>query len=621
MGIAYLNGSRLRRSLIAAADWVDAGRDELNRINVFPVPDGDTGTNFSMTLRAVAEAVRDLRDHPGFPAVVNTMAEASVLAAHGNSGMLLSHFLLGFRDAVAHHTVATPTEIARGLRTGADRLYAALEEPVEGTITTVCREVADAAEKAAVVTHNLEDLMRRLVARGQAALARTPDLLPVLKDAGVVDAGGMGFVRLLEGIMRLIEGQPVTAPAGSGGAVLYAPAATANVVAGRDYQYCTEILVRGATLPPTTEIRTTLRKLGGSIVILATRDLLKLHIHTDAPDDVFAVAGQWGTLERKAAEDMRAQHQRLREETGESVGVVVDSTCDLPDEVVDRCGIVIVPIQIADGERTYLDRVELRGDELYDRMRTETTIFTTSQPSPGAFIDAYRDARGHASEVLCLALAAKLSGTFTAARTAAATSGISGITVFDSVTASLGLGMLALRARELADDGWPVEAITRELSRIRKQSGGVFTVDRFDNLLRSGRVGRARAWLGNLLNVKPILELGQDGQVHPVDRVHGAPALVPRVLDYLDRRFAKRPSRLRIGIVHADAADIADQLETEIRRRFTPRECLVSSVTAALGVHVGPGAWGVFYQIEDGAPMRDAGNVSQPASFMKPRAG
>lgn len=617
MGIAYLNGSRLRRSLIAAADWVDAGRDELNRINVFPVPDGDTGTNFSLTLRAVADAVCDLTDHSGFPTVVNTMADASVLAAHGNSGMLLSHFMLGFRDAVAHYTVATPREIARGLRTGADRLHAALEEPVEGTITTVCREVADAAEKAAAVTHNLEDLMRRLVAQGRAALARTPELLSTLKDAGVVDAGGMGFVRLLEGIMRLIEGQPVTSLAGSRKAVVTVPraaAANARVEAERDYHYCTQILVRGPSLPPTTEIRTALRKLGGSIVILATSEVLKLHIHTDAPDDVIALAAQWGTVESQAAEDMRAQHERLREDTAGSIGIVVDSTCDLPDDVVDRCGIVVVPIQIADGERTYLDRVELRGEALYDRMRRDTATFTTSQPSPGAFVDAYRDARGHASEVLCLVLSATLSGTVTAARTAAASSGISGITVFDSVTVSLGLGMLALRAQELADDGWPVEAITQELTRIRRQSGGVFTVDRFDNLLRSGRVGRARAWFGNLLHVKPILELGQDGQVHPVDRVHGAPALVPRVLDYLDRRFARRPSRLRIGIVHADAADVADQLETEIRRRFTPRECLVASVTAALGVHVGPGAWGVFYQIEDGTPTRDSADVAQPAS-------
>jgi DegV family protein with EDD domain len=614
VGIAYLDGTRLRRSLLAAADWVDASRDELNRINVFPVPDGDTGTNFCMTLRAVAEAVRDLEDSR-FPTVVNTMAEASVLAAHGNSGMLLSHFLLGFRDALAHHSVATPVEIARGLRTGTDRLYAALEEPVEGTILTVCREVAEAAEKASPVTHNLEDFMRGLVARGRAALARTQTLLSSLREAGVVDAGGMAFVRLLEGIMRLIDGQPVTTPAVSTAGMARPAAAIANVVSERDFQYCTEILVRGAKLPPTTEIRATMRKLGGSIVILATTDILKLHIHTDAPEDVFAVAEQWGTLERKAAEDMRVQHAKLQEEVADTIGLVVDSTCDLPDEIVDRYGIVIVPIQIADGERSYLDRVDLSGSELYDRMRRDGTAFTTSQPSPGAFLDAYRDARGHASEVLCVALAAGLSGTFGSAQTAAATSGLDGITVFDSATVSLGLGLLALRARELADEGWGVEAIVRELGRVRAQSGGIFTVDRFDNLLRSGRVGRGRAWLGTLLNVKPILELGQDGQVHPVDRVHGAPALVPRVLELLDRRFAMRPSRLRIGIVHADAQDIADELEREIRRRFTPRECFVSSVTAALGVHVGPGAWGVFYQIEDGTPTRSSESVSPPASL------
>jgi fatty acid-binding protein DegV len=579
VGIAYLNGVRLRRSLLAAADWVDAGRDELNRINVFPVPDGDTGTNFSMTLRAVAEAVRDLKD-PRFPTVVNTMAEASVLAAHGNSGMLLSHFLLGFRDAVVQHSVATPAEIARGLRTGADRLYAALEEPVEGTIITVCREVAEAAEGASTVTHNLEDFMRRVLARGRSACARTQTLLSTLRDAGVVDAGGLGFVRLLEGIMRLIDGEPVTTPGASSAVVVKPVAATANVVAERDYQYCTEILVRGAQLPPTTEIRATMRKLGGSIVILATSDLLKLHIHTDTPEDVFAIAERWGTLERKAAEDMRVQHAKLQEGVADAIGLVVDSTCDLPDEVVDRYGIVVVPIQVADGERTYLDRVDLSGSELYDRMRTDGTGFTTSQP-----------------------------------QRAAAASGLDGITVFDSVTVSLGLGMLALRARELADEGWGVDAIVEELARVRAQSGGIFTVDRFDNLLRSGRVGRARAWLGTILHVKPILELGQDGQVHPVDRVHGAPALVPRVLELLEQRLAARPSRLRVGIVHADAQDIADELEKEIRRRFTPRECYVSSVTAALGVHVGPGAWGVFYQVEDGTPKRSSETVSSPASL------
>jgi DegV family protein with EDD domain len=164
------------------------------------------------------------------------------------------------------------------------------------------------------------------------------------------------------------------------------------------------------------------------------------------------------------------------------------------------------------------------------------------------------------------------------------------------------MGMLALRGAELIEEGWDAEAIAAELSRVRDQSGGFFTVDTFDNLLRSGRVGRGRAWLGTLLDVKPILEVGQDGRVIPLDRVRGRDALIPRVLRHLERRLTPRPERFRIGIVHANDPEVAERLRVDVLARFSPRDCLVSEVTSALGVHVGPGAWGVFFQIEDPAP-------------------
>jgi DegV family protein with EDD domain len=140
------------------------------------------------------------------------------------------------------------------------------------------------------------------------------------------------------------------------------------------------------------------------------------------------------------------------------------------------------------------------------------------------------------------------------------------------------------------------------LTRIRDQSGGLFTVDTFENLLRSGRVGRGRAWLGTLLDVKPILEVTPDGRVAPLDRVRGREALLPRVLRHLDRRLTPRPRELRVGIVHAHAPDVAARLRDDIQARFAPKDCLVSDVTAALGVHAGPGAWGIFYQVEDQSP-------------------
>ena len=201
--------------MLAAADWVAAGRDELNRINVFPVPDGDTGTNMCLTLRAVAQALRDLgvRDAPLLlPHVAETMAQASVRGARGNSGMLLSQFLLGFREGIGERLRAGDADIAHAIRVGFERLQTSLDEPMEGTILTVVREAADEAGSARG-ERDLRVFMGRLVRRAEAALQRTPELLAVLKTAGVVDAGAKGFVRLLDGVKRLIDEGQVAAGA------------------------------------------------------------------------------------------------------------------------------------------------------------------------------------------------------------------------------------------------------------------------------------------------------------------------------------------------------------------------------------------------------------------------
>lgn len=610
VGIAYLDGARLRRSLLAAADWVDAGREELNRINVFPVPDGDTGTNFASTLRAVAVRLRALEHGTPLPVVTGAMAEACVMAARGNSGLLLSQFLLGFRDSLGTAETAGAQDVARAIREGADRLQSALDEPVEGTILTVCREVADAAEHAARETENFEELMRRVLEHAEQALAHTPELLVVLKEAGVVDAGAKAFVRVLEGIVRLIEGDPIVAIDTPPEYDVPDVAALAEVSADRDYQFCTEVLVRGDGLPSATDVRVKLRELGGSIVVLSTGSLLKVHVHTNDPERLFGMAAEWGTIESRKADDMREQHRRLHEKAVR-VAVVVDSSCDLPDEIIDRNGIVMVPLQVIDGDRTYLDRVEITGAHVYERMRGGT-VFTTSQPTPAAFVRAFEDATAAADEVVCVLLGKVLSGTFASGQAAAQAHG-SLITMIDSRTASLGLGLLALKAVELAHEGWHAPRIATELTRIRDRSGAFFTVDTFEHLLRSGRVGRGKAWIGTLLDVKPILEVGKDGRVIPLDRVRGREALIPRVLAHLDRRLTPRPQRLRLGIVHADAPEIARRLANDLTARYEPVECLVTDVTAVLGVHTGPGAWGIFYQIED-TDDRQTGTNPPPRS-------
>jgi DegV family protein with EDD domain len=596
VGISYFDGSRLRRSLLAAADWVAAGRDELNRLNVFPVPDGDTGTNMCLTLRAVAQALRALdgADPLSLPRVTEAMAQASVRGARGNSGMMLSQFLLGFQEGLGTRLRAKATDLARAIRTGFDRLHASLDEPVEGTILTVARETAEEAGLA----HTEPDLrvfMVRLVRRAEAALQRTPDLLAALKTAGVVDAGAKGFVRFLEGVKRLIEDGQVAE--GAVDRLTPNAAAQAEVSADRDYRFCTELMVRGASLPPAADVRRALRAFGGSIVVLQTGDLLKAHVHTDNPDAVFQAGAAWGTVEYTKADDMRAQHQALQ--ARRPIAFVSDTACDLPDELVVQYDIGLVPTQLIVDEVAYRDRLELTSAEFFGRLRAGLDA-TTSQPTPQAFTDSYADAARSADHVIAVVVSKALSGTCANAEAAARRFNGGRVTVVNSRSASLGEGMLVLRGVELAAAGWVPETIARELDRVRGQSGGFFTVDNFDRLVRSGRVGRGRAWLGTKLNLKPVMVVTPEGAIAPAARVRGSAAARRRILELLDRALAGRPRELRLGVVHGDIPEFAEALRAELVALYRPKQCLVAPITPVIAAHAGVGAWGVFYQVEDG---------------------
>jgi DAK2 domain fusion protein YloV len=582
----------MRRSLLAAADWVAAGRDELNRLNVYPVPDGDTGTNMCLTLRAVAQALRGLGDTASLPQVASAMAAASIRGARGNSGMMLAQFLLGFQEGLGDRVRATARDLAAAIRRGFDRLYGSLDDPVEGTILTVAREAAAEAD-AAEHEVDIRVFMTRMVQRSDAALQRTPELLAVLKAAGVVDAGAKGFVRLLDGVKRLIEEGHLAE--GAVDRLVPNAAAQTEVAAERDFQFCTEVMVRGDALPAAAAVRQALRQLGGSIVVLEAGGVLKAHVHTDTPQTVFDLAAGWGTVEYTKADDMRAQHAALQRRP---VAFVTDTACDLPDAVVFEHGIGLVPTQLILDDRAYRDRLEMTSTEFFARLRAGADA-TTSQPAPQAFTEAFTDAARAADAVVAVVLSAGLSGTWANAVAAARPFG-GQVRVLNSRSASLGEGLLVLRGVELAQAGWEPDAIVRELERVRDQSGAFFTVDNFDRLVRSGRVSRGKAWLGAKLNLKPVMALSAEGKIEPVARARGAAGARRRVLELLDRALAARPRALRIGVVHGDVPAFAGELAAELVARYQPRQCLISPITPVIAAHAGIGAWGVFYQVEDG---------------------
>jgi DegV family protein with EDD domain len=248
------------------------------------------------------------------------------------------------------------------------------------------------------------------------------------------------------------------------------------------------------------------------------------------------------------------------------------------------------------GDQVLRDGIDIDSATFVERLRAGQRA-TTSQPPPAAFLEAYHHAAEDGEVVLAIMVAARLSGTFASAEAAAKRIDGTRVRMFDSRGASLTQGMLVLKAVELAELGYTVDQIVAELERIRDQSGVMFTVDVFDNLLASGRVGRGQVMIAGLLDIKPILELQKDGLVVPVARVRGRKTVVPRMLQELEARVPK-DATARFGIIHVGAEELAASLDKQIRERYPDAETIIAPATPVLATHLGPGAWGIAYQIE-----------------------
>ncbi|MFW6084602.1 MAG: DegV family protein, partial [Gemmatimonadota bacterium] len=227
----------------------------------------------------------------------------------------------------------------------------------------------------------------------------------------------------------------------------------------------------------------------------------------------------------------------------------------------------------------------------------------TSQPTPGDFRDACRGALDHgAEELLGIFVSGAVSGTF--ASGAAVLREFEGVptAAVDSRSGSLGIGLLVIRAIELLERGLSLPEVAEELRRVRDQSNVFFTVDTMEHLLRSGRIGRTKAWLGGVLGLKPILSLTPEGRIEPVGRARGRKVLVDRVFEMLDERL-RGAREVRFGVAHVDAEEPAAEVARRLEERYDGKDVLVGPASAALGVHTGPGTWALAYQIEDGGPI------------------
>ncbi len=590
IAIGYLDGRRLSRAVIAGARFVSDRAEPLNRINVFPVPDGDTGTNVASTLQKTAAGIARLRQRH-VREMSRALADEAVGGARGNSGAILAQFFCGFAEGLPDRPRVSTQDFGHAVVRAADSAYQAIARPVEGTILTVIRDWARHVASRSGEVKDFEKLLPESLERARAALAETPRQMQALRKAGVVDAGAQAFVYLIEGIVKYLR------EAARGAIPEAPPPDTKAALFDRTpeeilFRYCTEALLEGDRVDRDA-LRRDVALLGDSIVIAGSVTRVRLHVHTNEPEKVFAVAAQFADVAQTKVEDMRAQHEtRFDQNRAQRVGIVTDSTCDLPQSLFEELGIGMVPVRVFFGSENYLDRVTITPAEFYARFAVTRENPKTSQPPPADFTQVYRYVSTHAGTIVSVHLSAAFSGTYQAAVVGARGIEKTRFAHVDSRNVSVGLGLIVRAAAEAAAAGKSADDVVRIAQDAAQRTRSFVAVPTLEHLVRGGRVSPLKGLLARLLGLLPVLTISAEGKVYAGAKARGFEGARKKMMALLFEAAerAEGGSTLRFGVAHCDAAELAESLARKVRERFPESDVMIVECGPALGAHGGPGA-------------------------------
>lgn len=587
--IAYLDGPRLSLLVAAGIAHLFQRRDLLNRINVFPVPDGDTGTNLAFTFKTVLDALKR-KPKKRVDELLELIATASLDGARGNSGAILAQYFQGFSDAISGHRLLTANGLATAAAAGARSAWKAMASPVPGTMPTVLADFSNELVKLEENgEHDLRQMLRLGLRRARQSLANTPNLLPVLRQAGVVDAGAQGFVDFLEGMAAYVEtGRMDAVPADLDNEEAFA----VNDFDVGEHRYCTECVIESSPGSPASLDRDAIMKAmqeldSSSLVVAGSASKVRVHIHVNQPAEVFLAAEAFGNVTQQKADDMQRQHGLMNHKG--KVAVVTDSGGDVPQAELERLAIHVVPVRLSFGEREYLDRVTLSSEEFYRLLQETPQAPKTSQPPAQDFSRVYSLLTSHQYEVVSVGISTALSGTTSAALNAASRQADGRVRVFDSLNASAGQGLLAILAAEAAERGFEADEIEALLLAARPQCRVFAIANDLTYAVRGGRLKAWVKWLADHLHLNPVLTATPRGTLGLAGFHLGRGAQPDRLVASACKHM--QPEQMyRVIIAHANTPEGAAQTRRALLARHQRiHSCHITEAGSALGVHLGPG--------------------------------
>jgi DegV family protein with EDD domain len=583
----HINGKFLYYAFIAGGKEILQNQKEINRINVFPVNDNDTGTNLASTVRSVID---NIRPHKSFKTTVGNIADAALMGARGNSGVIFAQFLHGLSRETLNKPVITLPEFAESVKRSIPYIYEAIANPVEGTMLTVIRDWSDFLNARKEAIHDFRKVIIESIEVLEKSLAETTVKLRALNKSGFVDAGAKGFVLFIKGIINFIINRNVRN-------LVVAPEENISLVhteeAGSEvitHRYCTEAIIRNLKIS-VSELQGILNSNGNSVVVAGSGSMCRIHVHSNNPADLFHQLNDLGTITFQKVDDMVRQ-QEVASGRKWNIALVTDSTCDLPKELIDRYQIHMVPINLNFGDSHYLDKVTIQPDQFYDLLEKHAESPKTSQANEQAFTNLFSHLASHYDAIIAIHLSNHFSGTY--ANSAKAGRRIAAefnkpVHVIDSKNLSGALGLMVLRTAQRIEAGEPVGSILNSIQEDIGRSKIFVSVRNLKYLIRGGRVSRPKGIIASVLGLNPVISVDENGKSVLFGKTFSQEASLNKIYRHIKKSGAGK-SVWNYIIMHAHNPEGAERAGERMYEMTGLRPVSTVDISPAIGIHAGNGA-------------------------------
>lgn len=590
--IVELDGRNLYYTFIAGARKVIEHQVELNKINVFPVNDGDTGTNLASTIRSVIES---LHPHRSFKITADRIAEATLVNARGNSGIIFAQFLYGLSNETGNFTTITLKQFADSINKSVRYVYDAVADPIEGTMLTVIKDWADYIYKSRNMFSDFNQMLLESYNVLKKSLSETKFKLKVLAKANVVDAGAKGFVLFVEGIIEFIHSRNIKELILSKFETTIFEKIEEVIAEKVNFRYCTEAIIKNTTKSH-KELMSLLQEYGDSAVIAGSEKISRIHVHTDSPADLFYKLRNAGTITLQKADDMIRQSESVYNRKWK-IALVTDSTCDISEELIDHYQINMVPVNINFGENHYLDKITIQPEQFYSLLNENPDYPKTSQANEKTFINVYSHLASHYDSIISIHLSDKLSGTFYSSQKAA--SSISKefnkpISVINSKGISGSLGLVVLRAAQAIEKGYSHEQIVKMVEKWIKNVKILVSLKTIKFLVRGGRLSYVKGLMARLLNMTPIISIDETGKVIVFDKAFNHRANLEKIMWYM-KKASNDKKIWNYIVMHANNTEDADWYTEKMKSLIHKNPVSVVNISPIIGAHAGIGAAAIAF--------------------------